>query len=558
MKRKIGLIIILSIEIIIGILYNINSVWGSMTSAVPFLSLIETGISNFVDFIKGLLNIPYFKDFEEPVKDWIVWIGLNIIFIILYSLIFGIIALIQRNIRRKKYKQAHNNQGYLLTDEEKAKFEWKLYVTKFPTRRLISLIIPTLIAFAFVVIRYDVNLCAAYDLANKGAFTLFSDIKPYIGDLGAWLETTISKYIVFNNQIYNQIKVTWVEYIELGLAYVLICLLWWGLFSIFIKPVRTGIAKAKARRAKNKFIIKMEALEYKALKKAEKELRISKKNKDLYASENFINDVSEDVKAIATPIEEENSKKDNKKKEPVSVEQDYIDDISTGVTDLGLIEEDNSELQEPLSVREQHFVGDEEVDIILEEEPIIETIEEEEAYYNDIDEKEETFERYQPETIDSINIEDKIKKYNIDVIEENQEVEFYQEDDAPVIQEYEEKEIEEVKEVEEIQEEPVIETIEEEQKEEPLKFIKDNKDKKIIKPVVPLGGEEMKKEPKKTIKPIELNKDRQKIIDYIINTSNSQNNSSQEEQNEVEESKKIKPLHPIKPKKDIKPIEIKK
>ena len=85
-----------------------------------------------------------------------------------------------------------------------------------------------------------------------------------------------------------------------------------------------------------------------------------------------------------------------------------------------------------------------------------------------------------------------------------------------------------------------------------------NKDKKIIKPVVPLGSEEMKKEPKKTIKPIELNKDRQKIIDYIINTSNSQNNSSQEEQNEVEESKKIKPLHPIKPKKDIKPIEIKK
>ena len=123
MKRKIGLIIILSIEIIIGILYNINSVWESMISAGPFLSLIETGISNFVDFIKGLLNIPYFKDFEEPVKDWIVWIGLNIIFIILYSLIFGIIALIQRNIRRKKYKQAHNNQlhypllfGHITTD----------------------------------------------------------------------------------------------------------------------------------------------------------------------------------------------------------------------------------------------------------------------------------------------------------------------------------------------------------------------------------------------------------------------------------------------------------
>ena len=219
MKRKIGLIIILSIEIIIGVLYNINSVWSSMTSAVPFLSLIETWISNFVDFIKGLLNIPYFKDFEEPVKDWIVWITLNLLFVLLYSLIFGIIALIQRNIRRKKYKQAHNNQGYLLTDEEKAKFEWKLYVTKFPTRRLISLIIPTFFAFVFVVIRYDENLCAAYDLANKGSFTLFTNIKPYIGDLGVWLETTVSKYIVFNNQIYNQIKVTWVEYIELGLKH---------------------------------------------------------------------------------------------------------------------------------------------------------------------------------------------------------------------------------------------------------------------------------------------------------------------------------------------------
>ena len=547
MKRKIGLIIILSIEIVIGVLYNINSVWSSMTSAVPFLSLIETWISNFVDLIKGLLNIPYFKDFEEPVKDWIVWITLNLLFVLLYSLIFGIIALIQRNIRRKKYKQAHNNQGYLLTDEEKAKFEWKLYVTKFPTRRLISLIIPTFFAFVFVVIRYDENLCAAYDLANKGSFTLFTNIKPYIGDLGVWLETTVSKYIVFNNQIYNQIKVTWVEYIELGLVYVLVCLLWWGLFSIFIKPVRTGIAKAKARRAKNRFIVKMEALEYKALKKAEKELRVSKKNKDLYSSENFINDVGEDVKAIATPIEEDKKEKDSAKKEPVSVEQDYIDDISTGVTDLGLIEEDNSELQEPISVREQHFVGDEEVDIVLEEEPIIETIEEEEAYYNDVDEKEETFERYQPETIDSFNIEDKIKKYNIDVIEENQEVEYYQEDDAPVIQEFEEKETSEVKEPQTIQEEVPSE------EKEPLKFIKDKKDKKIIKPVLPLNNDESKKDNKKIIKPIELNKDRQKIIDYIISTSNSQ-----KENKDVEENKKIKPLHPIKPKKEIKPIEIKK
>ena len=547
MKRKIGLIIILSIEIVIGVLYNINSVWSSMTSAVPFLSLIETWISNFVDFIKGLLNIPYFKDFEEPVKDWIVWITLNLLFVLLYSLIFGIIALIQRNIRRKKYKQAHNNQGYLLTDEEKAKFEWKLYVTKFPTRRLISLIIPTFFAFVFVVIRYDENLCAAYDLANKGSFTLFTNIKPYIGDLGVWLETTVSKYIVFNNQIYNQIKVTWVEYIELGLVYVLVCLLWWGLFSIFIKPVRTGIAKAKARRAKNRFIVKMEALEYKALKKAEKELRVSKKNKDLYSSENFINDVGEDVKAIATPIEEDKKEKDSAKKEPVSVEQDYIDDISTGVTDLGLIEEDNSELQEPISVREQHFVGDEEVDIVIEEEPIIETIEEEEAYYNDVDEKEETFERYQPETIDSFNIEDKIKKYNIDVIEENQEVEYYQEDDAPVIQEFEEKEPSEVKELKTIQEEVPNE------EKEPLKFIKDKKDKKIIKPVLPLNNDESKKDNKKIIKPIELNKDRQKIIDYIISTSNSQ-----KENKDVEENKKIKPLHPIKPKKEIKPIEIKK
>ena len=58
---------------------------------------------------------------------------------------------------------------------------------------------------------------------------------------------------------------------------------------------------------------------------------------------------------------------------------------------------------------------------------------------------------------------------------------------------------------------------------------------------------------KKIIKPIELNKDRQKIIDYIISTSNSQ-----KENKDVEENKKIKPLHPIKPKKEIKPIEIKK
>lgn len=554
MKRKIGLIIILSIEIIIGVLYNINSVWDAMSSAMPFLSFIESWISNFVDFIKDLLAIPYFKDFEEPVKDWIVWILLNIVFILLYSLIFGIIALIQKNIRRKKYKQAHNNQGYILTDEEKARFEWKLYVTKFPTRRLISLIIPTFFMMAFVIIRYDTNMCEAYDLANKGSFTLFYDIKSYIGDLGVWLETTISKYIVFNNQIFTQIKVTWVEYILIGLVYILICLLWWGLFSIFIKPIRKSIAKGKARRAKNRFIVKMEALEYKALKKAEKELRVSKKNKDLYASENFINDVGEDVKAIATPLEEEKNNKDSKKKEPVSVEQDYIDDISTGVTDLGLVEEDNSELQEPISVREQHFVGDEEVDIVLEEEPIIETIEEEEAYYNDVEENEESFERYQPEALDSFNIEDKIKKYNIDVIEENQEVEYFNEDDAPVIQEFEEKEIEHNN-----KEEIPVEEEHETQESQTLKIITDKKDKKIIKPVIPVQ-KDLGKAEKKPIKPIDLNKDRKKIVEYIINVSNSQNSDSKQEKNDEiqDESKKAKPLHPIKPKKDIKPIEIRK
>ena len=298
----------------------------------------------------------------------------------------------------------------------------------------------------------------------------------------------------------------------------------------------------------------MEALEYKALKKAEKELRVSKKNKDLYASENFINDVGEDVKAIATPLEEEKNNKDSKKKEPVSVEQDYIDDISTGVTDLGLVEEDNSELQEPISVREQHFVGDEEVDIVLEEEPIIETIEEEEAYYNDVEENEESFERYQPEALDSFNIEDKIKKYNIDVIEENQEVEYFNEDDAPVIQEFEEKEIEHNN-----KEEIPVEEEHETQESQTLKIITDKKDKKIIKPVIPVQ-KDLGKAEKKPIKPIDLNKDRKKIVEYIINVSNSQNSDSKQEKNDEiqDESKKAKPLHPIKPKKDIKPIEIRK
>lgn len=534
MKRAIGLIFIYIIEILFGIFYFIKKLWNKVVSAIPFFYNIADFFRNILKLIRGWLNFDFFNNLPLRAQNIIVIILLNIVFTIIYLVFFGVLAFIIRKSKQKKMAR-ERNRVFTLSEEEKAKFEWKLYERKFPGRRLISLIIPVFLMLTIVVIRFDKAICAQYDLFNKGYFDIFNNCKPYIGNFGNWCETIISKYIGLNNNIVNAIGVTWVEWIEIALVTIVICLLWYGFFSLFAKPFRRYQAKKRAKRARIKYVYKMELLEYKAWKKTQKEKEISQKNRDLYDSDDaLITDVEADVKSISN-VEDSNVMKPRNNIDSPS-QQAYIDDISTGVTDLGIIEEDNDEIQQPIISRETHFVGDEDVDIVLEEEPILETIEEKDEFFDDILEEDETFDRYFFESTPSLNIDDKVKKYNVEVIEDGQVEEEIEIKDDILIMEYDDSKSIQVP----------FPALKNENEENNISLSKvtivDNKDEKRKKP----------------IKPIDIRSKNEEVINYIVDTSKSQSVSlkSEELQIKIENENKQKNvlLHEIKEKKNIKPI----
>lgn len=535
MKRAIGLIFIYIIEILFGIFYFVKSLWNKVVSAIPFFNNIADFFRSILKLFRSWLNFSFFNNLPLRAQNIIVIILLNIIFTIIYLIFFGVLTFIIRKSKQKKMAR-ERNRVFTLSEEEKAKFEWKLYERKFPGRRLISLIVPIFLMLTIVVIRFDKSICEQYDSFNKGYFDVFNNCKPYIGSFGSWCETVISKYIGLNNNIVNAIGVTWVEWIEIALVTIVICLLWYGFFSLFAKPFRRYQAKKRAKRARAKYVYKMELLEYKAWKKAQKEKEISQKNRDLYDSDNaLITDVEADVKSISN-VEDSNVIKPRNNIDSPS-QQAYIDDISTGVTDLGIIEEDNDEIQQPIISRETHFVGDEDVDIVLEEEPILETIEEKDEFFDDILEEDETFDRYLFESTPSLNIDDKVKKYNIEVIEDGQIEEEVEIKDDILIMEYDDAKSTQVS-------LPVIKN--------------EKKDIDIISPseVTSINNQGEKK--KKPIKPIDIRSKHDEVIDYIVDTSKSQSVSLKSEDVQIKLEENIKQknvlLHEIKEKKNIKPI----
>ena len=204
-------------------------------------------------------------------------------------------------------------------------------------------------------------------------------------------------------------------------------------------------------------------------------------------------------------------------------------------------------MQEPLFTRQVHFVGDEEHDIILEEEPIIETIEEEEDYYNEKEDNEEiTFEKYQPDYMTSLDIEDKVKKYNIDVIEENSSPLPYQEENNAPINDFDNSNYTQEEKVEP----QIIDTKKEIKLISPLKEEKEIKEikKEEIKPL----KVQQKNNFNKNIKPINVNEDRKKVVDYILGTNNNSLAMSSKEKEEIAVKKPIKPVKAMEHKQDKK------
>lgn len=490
-------------------------------------------------------------------------------------LLFGIIILIRKSIRKRKLNKALNGDIITLSDEEKSRFEWKLYQRRFPGWRIFFAFIELGLFALFIIIRLDKiftvqnavtfndityfsEVVDKYASSNIACLDLYSKVASRLGTIGYFISRVVAKYIKFMNLIVDTVKFKQIEWIILIVGMILILVIFWAIGSLFAKPYRKARAKKRAKKCKAKYINKLENIELKAWKKGEKENRISEKNRTLFNDENDIPELENNVEAIANDNKPINEFKNNENNQ--TPEQNYIDDISTGVTDLGVVHEEDNELQEPLFTRQVHFVGDEEHDIILEEEPIIETIEEEEDYYNEKEDNEEiTFEKYQPDYMTSLDIEDKVKKYNIDVIEKNSSPLPYQEENNAPINDFDNSNYTQEEKVEP----QIIDTKKEIKLISPLKEEKEIKEikKEEIKPL----KVQQKNNFNKNIKPINVNEDRKKVVDYILGTNNNSLAMSSEEKEEIAVKKPIKPVKAMEHKQDkkveekkiVKPLKLK-
>lgn len=531
----------------------------AIRTALSFLEGIYVVLDSMFNGL-GNLTASIFGNAPVYLRNTILFIIIMILFIIIWKIIFAIIHLIRKNVRKNKIKKALGENAIELTEEEMNQYDYKLYENKFrfPTIRFIIMLVEILLFAVFLIIRFDVIYIVPGGIVNEGDLLLFYDVSngnaPFIVDDAT--QSFTSRFYIFHNAI-NGLRVEFmyffatlvghyiqfangllhglgaqgeiiVEIIIIVFILLVLILITFLLGLPFSKSIRKHRAKKYAKKKKEKYIKQLEDKEYKTWKQGLKKGDVSKKNEDLYVEEPIEN-------IDITPIVVETKTEETEVKTNQTAEQNYIDDISTGVTDLGLVEEDDNELQTPLTTRETRFVGDEESDIILEEEPIIETIEEEEAYYNEASEEtEESFEKYQPETVKDLELEDKVKKYNIDVIDEAEEVEPYKEE-TPAIEEFEDREIAFTTNV--IEEPVKEETIEEVKVEDPVEA--EEKPKKPTKPI------EVTKKTTKTkgkITPVDAVDEQGKSSDYILETSDgSQLAMTEEELKEIAVKTEKKP-----------------
>lgn len=515
MKKNLALFIFGLLEIIFVIIFAVPQFRSSVINNTPFLYGCWNSYKALADSFAGMINLDQvLSSFPHRLTLTISLLLINILIIIVYETIAFIIQLIIRK-NHKKNLVANKLDTYELTEEEKARFSWKLYQKHFPLSAIVSFLIPTLLILFLLLLRFDKVICIN-DIYKKGFSTIYSEsISPFINSFfpsfNKELIKFIANYISMMNGIIDIVKISWIEYVIIVITFILIYLIWFLFVWIFSKMFKKTNAKRRAKRAKKKYIAKMEKIELKARKDAGQ--RISSKTHDLKASYDDYNvSLYEDASIISIRTN----------KGPASFSDaknaEYIDDISTGVIDLGIASSTEEEEKEPIEKKIPIFVGEEDVDIVLEKEPVIETIEEEEEDY--FNEEEPFFEKYEPDNMDFSYLDESLLITQVEVFEEGHE----EEKDLIIIKQFEETEKQninfemeegkdnyensDIQQVEDLKEE-IINLEIENSKQEKTKAqdevnpdeIVDEKNKEEIKPL----KFEPKKSLKKPIKPISLN-----------------------------------------------------
>ncbi len=535
MKKTLVYVLITLVQLFLAVVYIYPP---ARTYFAENMSFISDAARELCKFYKDVGSMLHFADLGIPSK-YVTVLSCAVCFVIetiVWYLVFGLIGLAikKAKIRRRKKLMKH---PYELTEEEKARFDSKMYLRHFPTKRVLSMLIPLAVLAFYFLVRFDTTVCAKYNSNNQGLFTIWSDyLKPFtdnfkIGLDGRFYGVVTKSYgwIALANKYIPQ-DLLWVEYVVFAVAVILVLVVWFLLFTLLGLPFRKSAAKRRARKAEEKYIKKMEKSENQAL--FDNASQISKKSSDFLGYEgtevsDSLNKPTDDsIRSIAAIHRTESEELT----QDVLKHADYIDDLSEGVIDLGVSGNvGETENKAPVVEREVTFVDEKEIDIVLDKEPVIEVPEDEEIE-NEVElEEDPFFEKYQAEYVDVNAIAELGDSKVLKVYEEEEE----REPEAIVIKEFVYTPVEEPKE----ENKPVVEKVQ--VKEEP----------KVVEPIV---EEEPVEEPEEVVEEKPTPRPNIKPIAVV---------RGEKQETQQEEKEFAKPIH-FKPsgqnKKNIKPIDLEK
>ncbi len=454
MKKKLGLYLILLLELALIVIYSIYHLVGTPA----YLEFIHKAGQFYrfeiIGFVNKLIHLDG-KFYGELVS----FILINLCFIIIYYCIFCTISLIIKASKKRRIARVVKVH-YELNETEEDRFDYKNFMKRFPKRRVISLIIPLLFIALFVLARLDKVVCEKTLSEAKGVLNVYSsNIEPFINRVFNG-DTTVTDFILklFHNSsnigyvdLVNKFSdnISWIEYVITTVASILLLVIWYFFFTLLYLPFRKLIAKRKAKIARENYILKKEYKEYK--------LRLKHRNEYSSKSEAFMNMVEEDNQEQQEIAKTKNTPKLSKGGVKPS---DYYDDLGHGVRDLGVGVLEEAPVDKAIIEREVRYISDKDYDIVLESEPVIEIVEEDgiDQLLQQYKEDELFYEKYQPNDIDLKTYEEHSKNKQIindyvsEINKDGKEVE-----NTDLV---EENKVEEVK-VEEKPEEKVEEKVEE-------------------------------------------------------------------------------------------------
>ena len=474
MKKKIFLVLILLLELAFFVIHGMYDKLG----LPEIFNYVNVGydllMSKVVAPLVGLLhlgNIPY--------NDIIVILLINVVFILVYYLIFGTIGAIAMSSKKRKVRRVIKTP-YQLTPTEEEKFSYQRYMKKFPKVRFWSLIIPLAALAVIFLARFDSDFSAAIGAEFRTDLMIYSDyIQPVIIKLFGSDEFLL---VVFSNPLnigymdivcYIPSDLYYLEFVLMGVITLVVILIWCGILSLLYLPFKKACAKNRARKARNKYVFKKDYKEYK--------LRTKHKKNYSSKSEEFMTMIEKEEQEQQALAKELSAKKNEKVD---SKPAEYYDDLGHGVREVGVGALYKEKKDKALIEREVRYITESDFDIELEEEPVIEVVEEDsiDQIRQQAKEDELIYEKYQPDDLlikpveayqpDLSVVNDYVAKIgdvnntevkNEDLVEPR---EFFEEvkEETPVVEEpapvEEQPAIEEVPEVKEepkVEEVPVVE-----------------------------------------------------------------------------------------------------